>query len=443
MAQKRNWVVVALLLALVLGTVSVFASQETLNVWIATTFVNAQNNWLKAQVEAWADSNGVKINLSIFPKEIYADKIVAAIESGNPPDLVLQGAAGVVQAAEQGLLVPLMSVVDKLGKDDFYPAVLTYGSVADPNTGVKEIYGIPLFFELRTVDVRTDLLAKAGISIPEHPDYDWLVTTARAVNDPPNVYGLGFSLGKCYDAHDNILTLIYHFGGGYIANKGPQGADIFNTEPTWKAFSLLQSLYKQNVIPPDAVGWTDYDNNLAFMTGRVAFTINGLSIYYAMVDQKNPLVDVTKEIFLDTVCDTGLKSAFVFKSTPQKETLGKDLLYSILADKEGYRVNMCESSSLYGLPIFQSQGAVISQEWKDGKWPMFAVDPMSGAQNAKAVWAMSYPLNEPTSVAERVEGSLLIPESTVYLFTRSADPKQVAADIAAQLNKMLADTYRQ
>lgn len=443
MTQKRKWVVVALFLALILGTVGAFASEETLNVWIATTFVDAQNNWLKAQAEAWADSSGVKINLSIFPKEIYADKIVAAIESGNPPDVVLQGAAGVVQAAEQGLLVPLTSVVNKLGRDDFYPAVLNYDALSDPNTGAKEIYGIPLFFELRTVDVRTDLLAKAGISIPEHPDYDWLVATARAVNDPPNVYGLGFPLGKCYDANDNILTLIYHFGGGYIANKGPHGADIFNTEPTWKAFSLLQSLYKQNVIPPDAVGWTDYDNNLAFMGGRIAFTINGLSIYYKMVKENNPLVKVTKEIFLDTVCDTGLKSAFVFKSTPQKEELGKDLLYSILSNKEAYRVNMCEASSLYGLPIFKSQGAIITQEWKDGKWSMFAVDPMSGAEHAKAVWAMAYPLAQPTSVAERVEGSLLIPENTVYLFTRNADPKQVAADIAAKINRMLSDTYSQ
>ncbi len=441
MARKSNWVIVGLLVALVLGTIGLFASAETLNVWIATTFVDAQNNWLKTKTQDWATTNGVKVNISIFPKEIYADKIVAAIESHHTPDVVLQGAAGVVQAAEQGLLVPLNDIVDKLDRADFYPAILKYDSITNPKTGVKEIYGIPLFFELRTCEVRSDLLAKAGITIPEHPDYEWLIKAARAVNDPPNVYGLGFTLGKCYDANDNILTLIYHFGGGYIANRGPHGADIFNSEPTWKAFSLLQELYKERVIPPDALGWTDYDNNLAFMGGRIAFTINGLSIYYKMVQEHNPLVKVTKEVFLDTVCDTGLKSAFVFKSTPQKEELGKALIYSILKDKEGYRIHMCEDAQLYGLPIFKSQGAVITQEWKNGKWSMFAVDPMSGAEHAKAVWAMAYPLGEPTSVAERVEGSLLIPENTVYLFTRNADPKQVAANIAAQINKMLADTY--
>lgn len=443
MKKMGEWVMAGLLAALMLGMIGSFASAEPFNVWIATTFVDAQNNWLKAKVEEWARAKGVEVNISIFPKEIYADKIVAAIESRNPPDVVLQGAAGVVQAAEQGLLVPLDDVVDKLDRNDFYPAVLSYNTITDPNTGVKHIYGIPLFFELRTAEVRVDLLEKAGIAIPEHPTYEWLIEAARAVNNPPNVYGWGFTLGKCYDAHDNILMLIYHFGGGYIANRGPHGADIFNSEPTWKAFSLLKELYKEQVIPPDSLGWTDYDNNLAFMTGRIAFTINGLSIYYKMVAEHNPLAEVTKEVFLDVVCDTGLKSAFVFKSVPQKEELGKDLIYFILQDKESYRVNMCEAAQLYGLPIFKSQGAIITQQWKDGKWPMFAVDPMLGAERARAVWAMAYPLGEPTSVAERIEGSLLIPEYVAQLFTRNADPKEVAAAIAAQINKMLAETYGQ
>lgn len=436
MTRGSRWIIVGLLV----GAIGLFASAEALNVWIATTFVDAQNNWLKAKTQEWATANGVKVNISIFPKEMYADKIVAAIESRRTPDVVLQGAAGVVQAAEQGLLVPLDDIVDKLDRSDFYPAILQYDAITGPD-GVKRIYGIPLFFELRTCEVRADLLEEAGISIPEHPTYEWLIEAARAVNDPPRVYGWGCTLGKCYDANDNILMLIYHFGGGFIANRGPHGADVFNSEPTWKAFSLLKDLYREGIIPPDSVGWTDYDNNLAFMQGRIAFTINGLSIYYKMVEEDNPLVDVTKEIFLDTVCDTGLKSAFVFKSTPQKESLGKDLVYFILKDKEGYRVNMCEAAKLYGLPIFRSQGAVITQEWKEGKWPMFAADPMAGAEHAKAVWAMAYPLGEPTSVAERVEGSLLIPENTVALFTRDADPKEIAAKIAAQVNKMLAETY--
>jgi multiple sugar transport system substrate-binding protein len=429
---------------LVLGLVGFFAflaGAQTLNVWIATTFVDAQNNWLRAQTEQWAKETGIDVNISIFPKEIYAEKIMAAIEAKNPPDVVLQGAAGPVHAAELGLLVPLDEVIGRLGRDDFYPVVLQYHRVTDPETGEAHVYGIPLFFEPRTVEIRYDLLQEAGIEIPEKPTYGWLIETARALNNPPDIYGWGLTLGKCYDAHDNIMLLVHHYGGGLISDRGPLGADVFNSEPTWQAFSLMKDLYREGIVPPDSVAWTDFDNNLAFMEGRIAITINGLSIYYKMVEEGNPIADVTKEIFLDMVCDTGLKSAFVFRSTSDKEELGKDLIYYILSDKEGYRINMCEKAQLYGLPIFKSQGEIISHQWAEGQWDMFAVDPMSCVEGLKASWAMSYPLGEPTSVSERVMGSLLIPEKAVKLFTQDADPKDVAAEIAAEVNALLAKTY--
>jgi multiple sugar transport system substrate-binding protein len=437
----RGNLVKVLVVLVVLISVFTLAAQ-TLEVWIATTFVDAQNNWLRMKVEEWAKENGVEVGISLFPKEIYTEKIIAAIESGNPPDVVLQGAAGVVLAAEKGLLVPLDDVIDKLGRDDFYEGVLNYTAVTDPKTGEKHNYGIPLFIEPRTVSVRTDLLEKAGIEIPEEPDYDWLIKAARAVNNPPEVYGLGFPLGKCYDTHDNIMALIYSKGGGLIADKGPHGADVFNTKPTWEALELLKQLYDEGLIPPDSIQWNDFGNNLAYMEGRIAFTMNGLSIYYRMLQEGNPIAEVDKEIFLkDVVIDTGLKSVFVFKSTPEKESLGKDLIHYILKDKEGYRINMIESSQLYGLPIFKSQGKIITEQWKQGKWSMFAVDPMSATKSLRASWAMSYPIAEPTSVAESVMGSLLIPEKIIKIFTKNADPKEVAKEIADEINKMLQDTY--
>lgn len=429
-----------ILILLVLVALS-FSFAKTLEVWIATTFVDAQNNWLAQKVKEWGNKNGVTVGISLFPKEIYTEKILAAIEAGQTPDVVLQGAAGVILAAERGLLVPLDDIIEKLGKDDFYPNILNYVKVTNKN-GETHYYGIPLFIEPRTVEVRYDLLQKAGIEIPEKPTYAWLIDAARKVNNPPDVYGWGFTLGKCYDANDNILALVYAMGGGLISKKGPHGADIFNSEPTWNALKLIKKLYDEKVIPPDAIEWTDFGNNLAFMEGRIAFTINGLSIYYRMLKEGNPLAKVTKEIFLrDVVIDTGLKSVFVFKNGKEKEELGKDLIYYILSDKENYRVNMCEKAQLYGLPIFKSQGKIISKQWREGKWDMFAVDPMNAMNSLKAVWAMSYPLGEPTSVAEQVEGSLLIPEKVVKIITENADPKDVAKEITDKINELLAKTY--
>ena len=66
---------------------------------------------------------------------------------------------------------------------------------------------------------------------------------------------------------------------------------------------------------------------------------------------------------------------------------------------------------------------------------------MSATKGLRASWAMSYPIGEPTSVAERVMGSLLIPEKVIKIFTENADPKDVAKEIADEINKMLQETY--
>jgi len=424
-----------------IASVSIFA--QSLDVWISTTFVDSQNNWLHQKVNEWAKENNVEVNVSLFPKEIYTEKIMAAIEAGETPDVVLQGAAGIVLAAERGILVPLDDVIDSLGREDFYPQVLNYTKVTNPETGVSHNYGIPLFFEPRTVEVRYDILQNAGIDIPEKPTYDWLIETAKKVNDPPNIYGWGLTLGKCYDAHDNILALVYKNGGGLISDRSPTGGNIFNSEPTWETIDLIKELYDEKVIPPDSIQWTDFGNNLAFMEGRIAFTINGLSVYYTMVEEGNPLAEVTKEIFLtDVTIDTGLKSAFAFKSELHTEELAKDLIYYILSDKEGYRVNMVEKAQLYGLPIFKSQGEIISKQWEEGKWQMFAVDPMSFTDALRASWAMSYPIAEPTSVAEQIMGSLLIPENVVDAILGEKTSQEVAQTITNEINILLEQSYK-
>lgn len=419
------------------------ADMPKLRVWIMTTFVDSLNNWLHDKVEAWAKEANVEVEISMLTRGAYGEKIVAAIEARTAPDVVLMGEPGPTLAYEAGLTIPLDDVVDKLGRDDFYERILDAISAPDAVTGAKRIWAIPMFFELRPAEIRMDLLEKAGIEIPENPDYAWLFEAARAMNNPPEVYGLGLTLGRSYDCHDNVMALIYSYGGGWISDRSPTGGDVFNSEPTWRAFDDLKTLYKEGVIPPDSVGWGDYDNNVAYMEGRAAIVINGLSIYYSMVVNKNPIAEVTKEVPLTgaQVDNAGGEANFVFKSTPEKEQLGKDLIYYVLKDKEDYRHGICENSQLYSLPIFKSQANIISQQWKDGKWPVYAIDPVSAVENAYNSWPTAYPLNEATSVIEKIMGSYLIPERAVVLFTRDADSKAVAEDIAKAINSLLEKTY--
>lgn len=444
-----------LILAVVLVGIGPAGAQvkPKLTVWIMTTFVAAQNDFLKTKTEEWAKAAGVEVVISMMPRVKYGVDIVTAIEARMPPNVVLQGEPGVGIAAEIGMLIPLDDVVNKLGREDFYPAILEQNLMPDPITKTPRIWGIPLFFEPYVFQLRTDILEKSGwpakAKKPFPTTWDELFDAARAMNKLPDpitkkpVYGLGITLGRCYDNHNNHLALIYSYGGGLISDRSPKCADVFNTAPTWKAFDDLKKLYEEGVIPLDSVGWTDFDNNLAYMEGRTALILNPMSVLYSMIDAKSPYVPVTKLVPIGpAVINGGGESAFCFKSTPQKEALSKDLIHHILKDKEAYRVNMVELARTYGLPIFKSQGNIITKQWKEGKWPWWAVDPMAVALASYNQSPTAYPLREALSVVDKIFGAYLIPDENIILYTRGTDSKKVAEAISKKINKMCADTYK-
>jgi len=412
---------------------------QPLEIWIRSVYYPPFNEWLKSKILEWSEQTGVEVDVSIISDYLLDEKLINAIETRVTPDIIFNAESGVTLALEAGLAVPLEDVVDRLGRDDFYPLALQAYALTDPETGQKLVYAIPMFFEFGYWYIRTDLLKAAGMEIPEQPTWEWLVEAAKAMNNPPEVYGLGIPISPSYDALNVLSFLLYHYGGGFITELAPGGADIFNTEPTWRLFEDLKQLYKDKIIPPDAVSWTDFDNNLSYMEGRIATTWNPGSIMGAMLKQNHPLVPYTKMIAIPPI-SLGGECVFVFKSTPEREAKCKDLVYYIFADKETYRVKSADEAGLYGVPIFKSQGAIISQKYEAGEFPFLGSDPMVPIARGEAFFGTNvpYPYGEATSVFEAAASSFQITAMMGPLFVKDADPKQVAQDISLWLNARLA-----
>jgi hypothetical protein len=74
---------------------------------------------------------------------------------------------------------------------------------------------------------------------------------------------------------------------------------------------------------------------------------------------------------------------------------------------------------------------------------VYAIDPVFAVEQAYNSWPTAYPLGEATGVAEKILGSFLLPEKMVVLFTRKADSKAVAKDIADSINTLLKQAYGQ
>jgi len=437
--MKRVFLCGVFLLALGVGVLA----QKPLEVWLSVTFAETFNEAIRELVLEWQEATGNEVNLVMMPDRVFNDKLIHAIESRVTPDVALVVEFGDALAYEAGLLAPLDDLVDRLGREDFWPEVLEVMSLPDPETGEVHIWSLPIIIEPFYWVIRTDLLEEAGIEVPEYPTWDWLLDAAYKVNNPPEVYGLGITLGGGWDANTILYYLVALYGGGFVSEISPHGADIFNTEPTWRLFADLKKWWKDKLIPPDSIAWGDIDNNLAFMEGRVFAIHNPTTVLAAMIKENHPLLESTGVVNVPPVIEAK-ESFFVFKSTPEREALAKDLLYHMLSNKERLRAAICDQAGMYGFPIFKSQAEVVSEKIakKEGVYKYALHDVVEPFRKGEFyMWSNTVPIpyGKAHPAWEAITSSLEVPQYLTKLVTEDLDPKKVAADMAAWMNSVLAE----
>jgi multiple sugar transport system substrate-binding protein len=124
---------------------------------IATTRVDAFK-------KAYPDVE-LKVNEGAFDPQPF----LSAVASGNPPDAVYMDREILGTYAARDALQPLDDCVDQAGiaLDDFrQPAV-------DQVTLDDKLYGVPEFYDIRTVLINTKALDQAGVSLDDVTTEDW------------------------------------------------------------------------------------------------------------------------------------------------------------------------------------------------------------------------------------------------------------------------------
>jgi multiple sugar transport system substrate-binding protein len=138
-------------------------------------------------------------------------------------------------------------------------------------------YGVPFEPELAPLHVRTDLFRQKGITLPIATWSDF-TEACKKINNPPKFYAWGMTLGRCPDAHQQILTVIWAHGGKLVEKDGKTVA--IKSEGTLAALKLIQQWYqKDKIIPPDSVSGDDAFNNKVYQSGISAVIQNPASVY--------------------------------------------------------------------------------------------------------------------------------------------------------------------
>lgn len=268
-------------------TTGAAASGETkkLVFWDKAEYVGEYAALMKEMVDKFSKEKNVQVDYVNVASSDMKQKLMAAIEAGNAPDLIVGDNTLVGQFAS---LNQLAEVGDVMSEFKFTDAAMKVGLIGDKQ------YMVPLAFLAPGMYVRKDVWDKAGLSMPK--TWEELKEQAAKVNDPKNgFYALGFAMGASGggDAEGFVRTIILDWGGRTVDEKGNVAV---NSPETVKAFEFIKSLYKDGLISPDAVTGDDSWNNQAYLSGTAGVICNSGSVIASMKKDNPDLLTNTQII---------------------------------------------------------------------------------------------------------------------------------------------------
>jgi multiple sugar transport system substrate-binding protein len=175
---------------------------------------------------------------------------------------------------------------------------------------------------------------------------------AEAINDPPNVYGMGFALSNVGDG--NLMQQVLQTYGGRIADDEGKTCTIDSPE-TREFMTWVTDLYSKGLFPPGATTWDGAGDNNAYLAGQAGFIANPGSVYLNLKTNDPDLLAVSKYSGLPAGPKMQLQpygaNVRVIPTTSDKKDLAKDLLMYLADD-----AFMAEyyANAIYG-PVLQSQ----------------------------------------------------------------------------------------
>ncbi len=400
-----------------------------MRIWLFKSFVNAANDLLVQQVQDWAKSKNVEVELSFSTFADQRQKFVTAIEGNDTPDVGEVDPTGPIRYSSSLLDVSDLAkeIADKNG-----------GMLANVEPYVKlgdKYYGVPRYGLQSVLYIRKDVMDAKGLKPPT--TWDELKDFVSKIQDPSKeIYGFGQTLNKSTDGTVFANVMLWDFGGGIF---DAQGNAAFKSDANKQALQYMTDLVgKAGIEPPGVNGWTDSSNNEAYLAGKLASTLNGASLYYAMTTSKDQQVRDT--IAKNTILlpwPAGPKGAFtvsnpnnwiIFKNTKNAD-LAKDLIRYLEDDKQ---------FSAYLKASVGQAAPVYNNRFND---PFWKTDPnfeaiLTVMKNARA---LGYPGPVTKAVVE-VEGRYLLCDTASQVVSGGATVDQALDDAAAKVEDIVSST---
>ena len=277
--------------------------------WLNQGFIPQEDAAMKAVCEDYIKTSGNKLDYSIMPFMAQNQKTISALTSGDVPDLVFMDAPSSIlpQNAWDDKLVDVTDVVAPYESQLAETAKLC-STFYNGATKKRSYYLCPIKQGATPFHIWGDLVEKAGLKMSEIPDkWDGIWSYLKQAQAPlrskgmRKIYACGLQITTVGPNDGNNLFahfLIANGGEGIVTPDGKLHTDDPKVrEAAIKSVEFMTNLYKEGVVPPEALSWNDADDNNGYHEKLFVMDFDGtLSTELAMIKDKKAFYEEMKTL---------------------------------------------------------------------------------------------------------------------------------------------------
>jgi multiple sugar transport system substrate-binding protein len=292
--RRIHWILVLCLALAFIGPslagLAAAAEKAKLTVWWNKGYYKEEDEGMKKIADDFARDNNVEVDLTFTIQDDLAPKIISALIARRVPDVAYCFFTDwqiAPKFAWDGKLADVTDVINDL-KSRYIESHLKTAWLYNNAEKKWSYYSIPIDAQALGSHYWKDLVQEAGFDpdpkkIPMKWDEYWTfwkkVQDSLRKKDPAKygkIYGIGMtSSSRATDTFYNFEQYLLAFRGEVISPKGKVVAgEPKNRDAVVKTLAFFTSIYNEGYVPPDALTWTDADNNVNFGNKTVVMTPN-------------------------------------------------------------------------------------------------------------------------------------------------------------------------
>ncbi|UUZ85009.1 sugar ABC transporter substrate-binding protein [Paenibacillus sp. P26] len=316
--------------------------QTTLEFWSIVAPGNADYDAYMKAIKKFEDQHPeIKLNITTVSFEVLHDKLVAAINAGNPPDISWGLSEWIGEFSKMDGLADLTEKFNAWSeKDSIYPNVMKGVTVGG------KIVAIPHYLGIRALLYHEDMLKQAGLSAPPKT-WEEPLAAAPKIKQATGKYAFGIAGSGVRSPQEliaylasNDLELATPTKDGKYKNTWKDNPDEMKRAA--EVFQFYKNLKDKEVMSPDAKAWGYQEEDTNFAQGQYAMVVDGN--WMSAHVKENP--DTMKDVKV-AAPPSGKKPAtfmeiapmFVFKKAKNPEAGWELAKYVMSKDYQGSEYN--------------------------------------------------------------------------------------------------------